>query len=383
MVFCSLLVLGLYELLKKIDNDMGKVISIISGKGGCGKSLLTAFIGKELARIGAKIIIVDIDIFVRGLTVLIENYKRERNVKSDRITTSAILGIYEMESERKKPIEVVLNNLCIYKLFDCDVLVAVDTIQKSLDYNDKDISDEMFCKQVIENLLFELKKKYEYIFLDNRAGLDSLVIASCESSDCVLCVAEDDLVGRQTALNVIGYLEQKKGIENINSIINKCRSINNIKDIEKRLNETHEYKVIGYIPFDIEILENFGNNVFWEMTVESLYFRTVIESWNRFAEKHKLLMMDISMYIKPPKIFMSKHQGHYGFIERVLRFYSITFIVAGILLWVYFIFYYGLFTVTDISVLIIILGSLFLIFSTSNTRKMFYKVKDVINGFNK
>ena len=45
-----------------------KIINIISGKGGTGKSLITAVLGRLLAQEGASVLLIDYDMFVRGLT---------------------------------------------------------------------------------------------------------------------------------------------------------------------------------------------------------------------------------------------------------------------------------------------------------------------------
>ena len=57
--------------------NISKVINLVSGKGGTGKSLLTAVLGRALAREGLNVLIIDLDIFVRGLTILLsESGKR-------------------------------------------------------------------------------------------------------------------------------------------------------------------------------------------------------------------------------------------------------------------------------------------------------------------
>ena len=61
-------------------------ISVISGKGGTGKSLFTAVLGNCLAKENRKILLVDMDIHVRGLTILLSSYidnKDERISVSD------------------------------------------------------------------------------------------------------------------------------------------------------------------------------------------------------------------------------------------------------------------------------------------------------------
>ena len=189
---------------------MTNVISVVSGKGGCGKSLLTAVLGQTLAKEGARVLLVDLDIFVRGLTVLLHKFRRPSKKTFGEITTSEIFGVFESDSENRLPETISLEKLRVQRFLECDVLPAVRDLGEPLDYDDKDLSNEGFGIARLEELLDSLKYEYDYIFLDNRAGMDSLVGASCKVSNIVLAVAEDDDVGRLTNINLVNFLRFRK-----------------------------------------------------------------------------------------------------------------------------------------------------------------------------
>src|SRR5436305_13904802 len=67
---------------KLTDDKKPTLISIVSGKGGTGKTLLTAVLGRALAREGLRILLVDLDIFVRGLTILLADYTKRSPAKT-------------------------------------------------------------------------------------------------------------------------------------------------------------------------------------------------------------------------------------------------------------------------------------------------------------
>lgn len=192
---------------------MRNIISIVSGKGGCGKSLLTAVLGRALSREGKKVLIIDMDIFVRGLTILLYDFKKRQSNKK-LLTVSDIFGIYAENSEIRKPVNYKSSELAFERFFECDVLPAVSNIGDPLDYNDKELSNQNFCDNQIKLLLNTISDEYDYILLDNRAGMDSLVISSCLNSDFVLTIAEDDDVGKQTNLNLVNFLKFNKKIKN-------------------------------------------------------------------------------------------------------------------------------------------------------------------------
>jgi septum site-determining protein MinD len=156
---------------------MAQIISIVSGKGGCGKSLLAAVIGQTLAKEGLRVLLVDLDIFVRGLTVLLHQFRRPSKRISGEITTSELFGVYQEDSERRPPTETNFEKLKIQRFLESDVLPAVRDLGEPLDYDDKDLSNEQFGIERLKSLLDIVKDEYDFIFLDNRAGMDSLVIA--------------------------------------------------------------------------------------------------------------------------------------------------------------------------------------------------------------
>lgn len=354
---------------------MPKVISIVSGKGGCGKSLLTAVLGRALAREHQKVLIVDFDIFVRGLTVLLNDFGKIIPQNEMYLTTSGILGIFSEKSKDKKPLYFGGTNLLsIERFFECDVLPSVGNIADPLDYNDKDLSDQEFCLEVVNYLLKQEDiKKYDYILLDNRAGMDSLVYACCANSDIVLSIAEDDPVGKMTNLNLVNFIKYSKNLKNIYSIINKARKVRDINEIERRINERSDFSIVGVVPFDIEILENFGTEKFWYTVDETLYFKAIIDSWNRLAKTANLVPIKESNYNFPPKIFMDKSLGKFTLLERMLRVYSVVFIFSGIGVYAYSKFRFEQISMLDlVSLISVTIGVLSLLISTTSVKNFLF-----------
>lgn len=313
---------------------MAKVLSIVSGKGGSGKSLFTAIAGRALAREGRNVLLVDMDIFVRGLTILASGL-RAIDKESSALTVSQLLGVFAERSEGRPPIEGTdLRSYAIVRLLECDVLPAVDNIGAPLDYDDTSLSDESFCNACVKGILDTVRDKYDYILLDNRAGMDSLVSAACRNSDIVIAVAEDDDVGRQTNVNLVRFIQSRKKAGVVYSIINKGRDLRNYPDVRERSRQKYEFTMLGVIPFDIEVMEDFGSDRFWTTVTESLYFRSLIDVWNALAKVENLQDLSVSRYRFPPRIFMHRSQGRFTLIERMLRIYSLLFIAGGAGVWV-------------------------------------------------
>jgi septum site-determining protein MinD len=313
---------------------MATVVSIVSGKGGSGKSLLTAMLGRALAREGQRVLLVDTDIFVRGLTILLFGFKRPER-KDGAVTVSDLLGVFSENSQARNPLPSDRSHYMIQRFYECDVLPAVDNIGAPLDYDDRSLSDEQFSSACIENLISSVQDDYDYILLDNRAGMDSLIAASCRNAQIVIAVAEDDDVGRQTNINLVRFLQSRKNIRIVYTILNKGRHIRSYADIKQRAQQRPEFTMLGVIPFDMEILENFGSDRFWTTITQTLYFRALLDVWNELAKTEPVRELSPAKYDFPPRIFMRASEGRYTLIERMLRLYSILFMFAGVFFWVY------------------------------------------------
>ncbi|WP_443748152.1 nucleotide-binding protein [Asticcacaulis solisilvae] len=343
---------------------MTKVISVVSGKGGAGKSLLTAVLGRAVAREGSRVLLIDMDIFVRGLTVLLFGFGKPDKSRG-KYTTSDLMGVFEKSSQDKRPLPTDSGKYLIQRFFECDVLPAVDNIGAPLDYDDENLSNEQFCRRQVSELVNSLQGEYDYIFLDNRAGMDSLVAATCYVADIVLSVAEDDDVGRQTNVNLVRFLHSRKYARVIYTIINKGRNIKVYEDVVDRSRYADEFSTLGIIPFDIEILDEFGSESFWSAVNSTLYFMAIIRVWNNLAKFEQTVNLSEKKYNFPPKVFMNPSQGRLTFPERMLRIYSILFIISGGIYWIYDQLRQGYHLEKMYPELIFIFGTLMLVLSTS------------------
>ena len=308
------------------------------------------------------------DIFVRGLTVLLFSYTRPEKVNS-KITISDTLGIYSEHSKDIGPRAYKKEDFLIERFFECDVLPAVQNIAFPLDYDDRSLSDEKFTNEVVQKLTDILSDEYDYIILDNRAGMDSLVASSCKASNITISVAEDDDVGRQTNSNLIKFLQARKNIRVVYAIINKGRNMHSYRDVKERLRQRHEYSVLGAIPFDIEILEDFGSDRFWTTVTETLYFRALIDVWNELAKAERVQEISESKYRFPPRVFMQPGQGRFTLLERVMKVYGITAIFAGVTMWLWENYLMKGMNLHEMApVLLIIAGVIVLLFSMSGVQ---------------
>jgi len=150
-------------------------------------------------------------------------------------------------------------------------------------------------------------------------------------SDYIISVAEDDDVCIQTNSNIINLLRYDFSINNIFTIVNKGRRLTNIRDIEESSLNRLDFNFIGVIPFDIEIMEDYGKERFWNTLNETFYFQSAIRAWNNFAKRTNLDEVSEKQYHSPPKL-MGVRNSKMNFLQRAFLAYTYLGFLTGLVL---------------------------------------------------
>lgn len=252
-----------------------KVINLVSGKGGTGKTLFSAVLAEMLGANGYETLVVDLDAFVRGLTSLLYFHKQGalNLTEKDQFTVSDIFmskGGEELDGK----------NISISRYLSFDVIPSVSRVDKILDFKDlmPDTKDEAYF--ILEKLLSSIPEKYDFIILDSRAGYDELISSTHRISDLSICIEEEDDISKITTENLIRQL-QKDSDNPLFRVVNKARSAKTLED----LTSTASITELGRIPFDMDIMKGFGGPRFWEETERSLYKAALGHVWNSLCQK--------------------------------------------------------------------------------------------------
>ena len=175
---------------------MSEIIVITSGKGGVGKTTVTANLGLGLAKLNKKVVVVDTDIGLRNLDV--------------------VLG---------------LENRIIYNLIDviegtcrmkqglirdkrCENLFLLPSAQTK---DNTAVTPEQMIK-----LTRDLSEEFDYILLDCPAGIEQGFKNAIAGADKALVVTTPEVSAIRDADRIIGLLEAND-IRDIHLIINRLR----------------------------------------------------------------------------------------------------------------------------------------------------------------
>ncbi len=206
---------------------MGRVIAIVSGKGGVGKTTITAELGIALAKRNQKVCVIDADVAMANLSLLL-------NMQGSPITLhDVLLGESNVQDS-------------IY-----DGPQGLKLIPSGLSLENYRRVDPERLSGVVESI----SNQFDFVLLDCPAGIEKGVLAAIAAADEVL------LVTMPTSPAIADVLKAKISAQRLNVkvigvIVNFVRGEKGeirFDDIQKLL----ELPVFGLVPYDAEIRRTF------------------------------------------------------------------------------------------------------------------------------
>lgn len=206
---------------------MNRVITIASGKGGVGKTSITANLGIALAELGYKVCLIDADIAMANLSLLL-------GMQSSPITLhDVLLGEATIEDamyDGPKGVKFIPSGLSLenYRRVDSERL---------------------------ESVITSLKNKFEFVLLDAPAGIEKNVLAALAAAEEIILVTMPESPSIADVLKT-KMVAERLGSKPIGVIINSVYGEKGeipAQDIMRIL----ELPSFGSIPFDPEVRKSF------------------------------------------------------------------------------------------------------------------------------
>jgi len=201
---------------------MGKIIGIMSLKGGVGKTSVVASLGSAIAGFGKKVLLIDANF------------------------SAPNLGIHFNLTDTPVTIHDVLTRKANLK----DATYAVgelDIIPASI------FSDDVIGPLRLREKIKPLRKKYDIILIDSSPSLADEGLATLFASDEVFFVINPDHSSLSNTIKTINRANQRRTIIN-GLILNKVHD----KDFEltlEQIESTTNIPIMAVIPHEISVLE--------------------------------------------------------------------------------------------------------------------------------
>lgn len=205
---------------------------VTSGKGGVGKTTTTANVGAALAKLGEKVVVIDVDVGLRNLDVVMGLEGR------------VVFDLIDVLEGRCKLRQAIIKDKRIESLH---LLPASQT-------KDKESLDPARFKETVKLLLEE--EGFDRVLIDSPAGIEMGFQTAATPAEGALVVVNPEVSSVRDADRIVGLLEAREVREN-RLVINRLRpkmvqrgDMLSVDDVVEILG----LKPIGIVPEDEQVL---------------------------------------------------------------------------------------------------------------------------------
>ncbi|MBD2531073.1 septum site-determining protein MinD [Nostoc flagelliforme FACHB-838] len=209
---------------------MTRIIVITSGKGGVGKTTVSANLGMALAKIGRQVALVDADFGLRNLDLLLGLENRIVYTAVEVLARECRLEQALVKDKRQPN------------------LVLLPAAQNR--------SKDAVTPEQMKLLVNALAQKYQYVIIDSPAGIENGFKNAIGPAKEALIVSTPEISSVRDADRVVGLLEAQ-GIKRVHLIINRIRpamvqanDMMSVQDVQELL----AIPLIGVIPDDERVI---------------------------------------------------------------------------------------------------------------------------------
>ncbi|MFA4992284.1 MAG: AAA family ATPase [Candidatus Omnitrophota bacterium] len=218
---------------------MARIIAI-AGKGGVGKTTLSAFLIKRLVKTGGPVLAVDADPNTNLNVALGMEYSKTVADIREETKTAPASGFSRSDFFEMRLQEIISEGAGV------DLLVM-----------GRPEGPGCYCavNNILREALLRLSKNYRYIVIDNEAGMEHLSRRTAAAIDLLLLISDPTAVGVQSAINAFSTAKNAGlKVSDVSLLINKSKGVL----AEEKLKSIKDagLNMAGYAPFQEDIEKN-------------------------------------------------------------------------------------------------------------------------------
>jgi len=260
---------------------MARSIVVTSGKGGVGKTTLTANLGRSLAKLGARVVMMDADIGLNNLDVIMN------------VENKVVYDLVDVIENRCRPKQALIE----------DIVPGLFVLPSAHSYNESQLNG-----QNLRALVNVLAKSFDYILLDCPAGIEAGFHRAVVAAGEAIVVTTPHISAIRDADKVIALLKSYQN-PHIRVVINRSRGdlvlTREVLSYEE-ICEILRTAPIGVIPEDdqVNLLSNLASA-----------YKSKTEGYGAFD----LLAKNVHYGTTEIYDVTKKYRGFFGGIKRSLR----------------------------------------------------------------
>ena len=259
---------------------MAKKIVVTSGKGGVGKTTLTANLGRALSDLGARVVLIDVDFGLNNLDVVLG------------VENKIVYDMLDIVEGRCRARQALIQDSERKNLF---ILPSGSLSPGS-----------QVSGQQIRLIINGLDTVFDYVLIDCPAGIDIGFHRAVSCSDEAIVVATPALTSLRDADKVIAVLKSYK-LDSIKLVVNRARGDlimsermmmpNDIRDLLKT-------ELLGVLPEEDEVFLSGG----YALSRKSDSYKA-----------YKILANNVSKNLSKIYDVTGKYSGFFGSIRRSIK----------------------------------------------------------------
>jgi len=221
-----------------------EILAFVSGKGGVGKTAITAALGMLLAHIGYRVLLIDSDLFTHGLTFLLGGNIREAGKKSGGIIERAFLGKQIAPVKIGERLHLIPSTTSPGAATSRMIQQRIETVMSAF---------SMILGDMVK------RKEWDFIIIDSQPGPETMPLQNVDLASKTVVVMEGDPVSALAARNLDAEMKRHLGGE-LYHLVNKLflfqmESYSAIRDTFRMI------AMLPPIPFDIDVVLSFMKRV--------------------------------------------------------------------------------------------------------------------------